>query len=68
MINRLQNFHVNSYFAKSIQFDSISLVDSSYDHKSNIYVMELEEKKKSVQEYEEDYDPYVHRNVTHPTT
>ncbi|XP_071855811.1 proton-coupled amino acid transporter-like protein acs [Bombus fervidus] len=41
---------------------------NGYDHKSNIYVMELEEKKKSVQEYEEDYDPYDHRNVTHPTT
>lgn len=68
MTNRLQNFHVNSYFVKSNEFDSISLVNSSYDHKSNIYVMELEEKKKSVQEYEEDYDPYDHRNVTHPTT
>ncbi|CAD1480013.1 unnamed protein product, partial [Heterotrigona itama] len=36
--------------------------------KSNIYVLELEEKKKSVQEYEEDYNPYDHRDVTHPTT
>ncbi|XP_006609786.1 proton-coupled amino acid transporter-like protein CG1139 [Apis dorsata] len=37
-------------------------------NKSNIYVLELEEKKKSVQEYEEDYNPYEHRMVAHPTT
>lgn len=40
----------------------------SSSRKSNIYVLELEEKKKSVQEYEEDYNPYDHRDVTHPTT
>lgn len=41
--------------------------DPTHD-KSNIYVLELEEKKKSVQEYEEDYNPYEHRMVAHPTT
>ncbi|XP_017752370.1 PREDICTED: proton-coupled amino acid transporter-like protein CG1139 [Eufriesea mexicana] len=38
------------------------------NNKSNIYVLELEDKKKSVQEYEEDYNPYDHRVVAHPTT
>lgn len=33
-----------------------------------MYVLELEDKKKSVQEYEEDYNPYEHRVVQHPTT
>ncbi|XP_043253727.1 proton-coupled amino acid transporter-like protein CG1139 [Colletes gigas] len=37
-------------------------------HKGNVYVLELEDKKKSVQEYEEDYNPYDHRVVEHPTT
>ncbi|XP_076232467.1 proton-coupled amino acid transporter-like protein acs isoform X2 [Calliopsis andreniformis] len=37
-------------------------------NRSKIYVLELEEKKKSVQEYEEDYNPYDHREVEHPTT
>ncbi|KOC67166.1 Proton-coupled amino acid transporter 1, partial [Habropoda laboriosa] len=44
---------------------------SSYDpsqNKNKVYVLELEDKKKSVQEYEEDYDPYNHRVVQHPTT
>ncbi|XP_017788095.1 PREDICTED: proton-coupled amino acid transporter-like protein CG1139 isoform X1 [Habropoda laboriosa] len=37
-------------------------------NKNKVYVLELEDKKKSVQEYEEDYDPYNHRVVQHPTT
>ncbi|CAK9823226.1 Proton-coupled amino acid transporter-like protein CG1139 [Anthophora retusa] len=37
-------------------------------NKNKVYVLELEDKKKSVQEYEEDYDPYNHRVVAHPTT
>ncbi|XP_078044810.1 proton-coupled amino acid transporter-like protein acs [Augochlora pura] len=37
-------------------------------NKSNVYVLELEDKKKSVQECEEDYNPYEHRVVQHPTT
>ncbi|XP_076654637.1 proton-coupled amino acid transporter-like protein acs [Halictus rubicundus] len=37
-------------------------------NKSGVYVLELEDKKKSVQEYEEDYNPYEHRVVQHPTT
>lgn len=44
----------------------------SYDsgHNGNgVYVLELEDKKKkSVQEYEEEYNPYDHRVVQHPTT
>ncbi|CAK9809795.1 Proton-coupled amino acid transporter-like protein CG1139 [Anthophora plagiata] len=37
-------------------------------NKNKVYVLELEDKKKSVQECEEDYDPYNHRVVAHPTT
>ncbi|XP_076161509.1 proton-coupled amino acid transporter-like protein acs [Ptiloglossa arizonensis] len=38
-------------------------------NRGNVYVLELEEKKKkNVQEYEEDYNPYDHREVEHPTT
>ncbi|XP_054008695.1 proton-coupled amino acid transporter-like protein CG1139 [Hylaeus anthracinus] len=38
-------------------------------NRGNVYVLELEDKnKKSVQVYEEDYDPYNHREVEHPTT
>lgn len=44
----------------------------SYSYKSTeksdgIYVLELEEKKKNVYEQENDYDPYEHRVVEHPT-
>ncbi|XP_076755224.1 proton-coupled amino acid transporter-like protein acs [Xylocopa sonorina] len=42
---------------------------NSYDAgKSNVFVLELEDKKRGVQEYEEDYNPYDHRTVAHPTT
>ncbi|XP_031844544.1 proton-coupled amino acid transporter-like protein acs isoform X2 [Nomia melanderi] len=46
---------------------------NGYDsgHNGNgVYVLELEDqkKKKSVQEYEEEYNPYDHRVVQHPTT
>lgn len=34
----------------------------------SIYVLELEEKKKSVHTQEDDYDPYSYRVVEHPTT
>lgn len=36
--------------------------------KPSIYMLELEEKKKSVQANEEEYNPYEHRVVAHPTT
>ncbi|XP_012147340.2 proton-coupled amino acid transporter-like protein acs isoform X1 [Megachile rotundata] len=51
--------------------DSSRNNQASYDpsqKKTSIYVMEMEEKKKSVQEFQDDYDPYDHRVVTHPTT
>ncbi|XP_015435823.1 PREDICTED: proton-coupled amino acid transporter 1 [Dufourea novaeangliae] len=42
--------------------------DPAHNNRSNVYVLELEEKKKTVQEYEEEYNPYDHRVVEHPTT
>lgn len=36
--------------------------------RANIYTLELEEKKKGIQEYDDDYEPYDHRTVAHPTT
>ncbi|KAK2577396.1 hypothetical protein KPH14_003509 [Odynerus spinipes] len=47
-------------------------VQNSHAQKSNrpsVYALELEEKKKGIQEYDDDdYDPYDHRTVAHPTT
>ena len=37
-------------------------------NRTSVYVMEMEDKKKSVQECQDDYDPYDHRTVEHPTT
>ncbi|XP_018300510.1 proton-coupled amino acid transporter-like protein CG1139 [Mycetomoellerius zeteki] len=39
----------------------------STEKSDGIYVLELEEKKKNVYEQENDYDPYEHRVVEHPT-
>ncbi|KAG7209493.1 hypothetical protein KM043_015578 [Ampulex compressa] len=50
---------------------SVSNNQSSYEPKesrTSVYVLELEEKRKSVQEQDGDYDPYDHRVVEHPTT
>lgn len=39
------------------------------DNRTSVYALELEEKKKGIQEYDDDdYDPYEHRVVAHPTT
>ncbi|KAF7417578.1 hypothetical protein HZH68_000231 [Vespula germanica] len=38
------------------------------NNRSSIYTLELEEKKKGIQEYDDDYEPYDHRTVAHPTT
>ncbi|XP_018405198.1 PREDICTED: proton-coupled amino acid transporter-like protein CG1139 [Cyphomyrmex costatus] len=40
---------------------------NSCEKSDGIFVLELEEKKKSVYEQENDYDPYEHRVVEHPT-
>lgn len=40
----------------------------SKDERSNIYTVELQDKKSYVQELEDDYEPYNHREVDHPTT
>lgn len=40
--------------------------ESSEKQHNNVYVLELEEKKKSASEQE--YDPYKYRKVEHPTT
>lgn len=39
----------------------------SYDPKRS-YILEMEEKKKSEQQQNADYDPYNYRVVEHPTT
>lgn len=47
------------------------VINRRYEPKRNrtsVYVMEMEDKKKSVQECEDAYDPYDHRTVEHPTT
>ena len=70
--------HDNLGFTSSTDaLDTKKWVDSSTNNrtsfdsgqkKGNVYVLEMEEKKKSVQECLEDYNPYEHRDVEHPTT
>lgn len=40
----------------------------SNEKRDNVYSLELEEKRKSVDEQDDDYDPYDYRVVEHPTT
>ncbi|KAJ8670665.1 hypothetical protein QAD02_001924 [Eretmocerus hayati] len=41
---------------------------SMKDGSNNFHVVELEDKRKFAKDSEEDYDPYAHREVQHPTT